>query len=228
MEDQRLETSRNVWHKRQELFGNTPRSVLYKGLPDSLNLRLHRLHVEFILKSLPKNAKNMLDIGCGYGRIAKEVLHSRSDIDIYGVELCSAFSKKFNDDIGPCFNGAFEKFVPDQEFDMVLMLTILMYQDREALPELLLKYWNAVRQGGSLTCIEPYENFLVLRKQRQNTHGRRVVPACNEYYFKSGELLDSILRLPGAKLQRKARFGMLPIFDLPVLHDAVTVTKERH
>ena len=227
MENQGLDNHKDAWSKRQERYGNTPRSVLYKGLPDSLNQRLHRLHVEFILKSLPRDATSMLDVGCGYGRISGEILRTRIGMEIHGVELCPAFAKKFNEGIGPCFIGLLEDFVPERGFDVVLMVTILMYQNRSDLPDLLMKYWNAVSEGGSLICIEPYENVLVRRRQRQNERARGVVPVCKAYYFKAGELLDIMSKLPGAKLQRQRRFGLLPLVDLPVLHDAVTVVKEK-
>ena len=64
------------WEKRSKMFGSSPKGVLFKGLPDIFNEYIHNWQLNRILSEIDTKSKeiNILDIGCGYGRISMPIL----------------------------------------------------------------------------------------------------------------------------------------------------------
>jgi len=209
----------NFWDQRQKLFGNTLRSVLFKNLPDSVNNSIHKKHTKFIISNLPGSAQSLLDVGCGYGRLAEEIQSARNNLKIQGVELCEEFARKFSKNFGPCFNGSMLDYVFSESFDVIIFVTVLMYAQKNDLKQIIEKYWSQLNPGGLLICIEPCLNFLIKWQQVKGVGELHVL------YFKKQELLELLLTQPHAILTTQKSFGLLPLINYPTLHYGFAIKK---
>jgi SAM-dependent methyltransferase len=224
MNEDRTATIGRAWRERQRRFGNTERAVLYKNLPGFANRRLHRQHAELIRRSLPSSTRTILDIGCGYGRIAAEVQRALPESRISGVELSAAFADAFRLRFHGCFTGSIEDYQPTDTFDAIIIITVLMYVQPDRIGNVLRKYWNALNHGGTLICVEQCSNFLIdirklLGSRRFESTGGDVT------YFRPASLADALNALPGARVVEQTRFGLLPIVNWPVLHAGFVLHK---
>jgi ubiquinone/menaquinone biosynthesis C-methylase UbiE len=224
MDEKNRQLQRN-WRERQEVLGSTKRSVLYKNFPDILNSSLHKRHVRFILSQLPEQPNNILDLGCGYGRISAEIKKTHPDSKIEGVELCDEFAEQFRMTIGECVSAAMQDYEPTRMYDVVLCITVLMYLAQDELQQQLSRYWQAIRPGGRLICIESFNNSLIgLRKASDS---KSMSPTGGElvHYFQPGELASAIMALPNARIVRRKKFGIIPLLAVPRLHEGYAVEK---
>ena len=222
--DPHTQDIRRAWEDRQQHLGNNHRSVLFKNLPSWMNESLHRRHSNFILANLPQKMISMLDVGCGYGRLSREVQRCRHELEIYGVELCEAFAKQFEGEFSGCFHGSMQDYRADRQFDVVLLVTVLMYSNRSDLSEVLSRLWDALAVGGRLICIEPSNNFLV--RWRRKADSERLRPTGGDVlYFRAGELRQLFEMLPGAHIAAQRHFGLLPGLLFPEIHHGIVVEK---
>ena len=220
------EDIQRVWRQRQQDLGNTKRAVLFKNLPTALNNYIHHQHVSFILREMEPDTGDILDVGCGYGRIAKDILARRPRARIEGVEIVPRFADHFSSTIGRCHTASIQTVdLTGRRYDAVLLVTVLMYLARNELDAALAKVWECLRPGGCLICIEPYYNFLVSIRQKMRI--RHLEPTAGEMvsYFGRGELSQLLRRLPGAAMANEERISMLPLVHFPVLHRAVAARK---
>lgn len=214
-----------VWKERQETLGSTKRSVLYKNFPDFLNSYVHARHVRFILNQLPETPTNILDLGCGYGRISAEVKKTHPGSTIQGVELCDEFADQFRSDIGECASGSIQSYDPTRQFDVILFVTVLMYLTPDELAENLDKYWNALLPGGRFICIEPFNNILTRLRKASDSEALSPTGGDQVHYFQAGELKSCLGSLPNAIVAGQDNFGIIPLLNLPRLHEGLSVEK---
>ena len=217
--DHHTQQFQSFWNKRQKVFGNTPRSVLFKNLPASINGAIHKQHVRFIIDNIPESSKSLLDVGCGYGRLAGEIQLARSNLKIQGIELCEEFARKFAEDFVPCFQGSMLDYASSESFDVVLFVTVLMYAQKEAVKQIIEKFWLQLSPGGTFICIEPCLNFLI--KWQQVREGQEL----QALYFKEQELFDVLHAQPQSVLTAQRSFGLLPLINYPALHYGFVVRK---
>lgn len=88
---------RRDWEHRQQALGNTPRAVLMKGVPDAVNNTFDRWHRNVLRVAYANRIDSVgptLDIGCGYGRLAEEML-SMGFEQIIGVDFSAGFCRQF-------------------------------------------------------------------------------------------------------------------------------------
>lgn len=216
----------DAWEKRYKQLGNSKRSVLFKNLPDYLNNRIHRLHVQFILNSLNDNTKTLLDVGCGYGRISKDLLKYKPNLNIEGVELSTSFAHHFEKNIGSCFQGSLQSFVPTKKYDAIIIVTMLMYIDSDELSINLKKLWQSLQPGGILVCIEPIGNFLVSLRQKYKLGYFEPTGENRVNYFDNKEF-NQLFNFPSSITKSETNIGLLPLLNMPVLHKAITITKQK-
>ena len=213
------------WRRRQLVFGNTKKAVLYKNFPFFLNKNIHNQHMQFIVKNIKLNSKNILDVGCGYGRISSELKFRYPNINITGIEPCKEFSNHFEAEIGPCFNGTVDEFFISENYDAILLITVLMYTGNNIM-SVLHKLWNSLVDGGQLICIEPAVSSLIyIRKILKCTHflptGRTV------HYWKKKDLIGELTKLPDAQFVQVKTIGILPGIPVPTLHYCVAIRKSK-
>ncbi len=219
----RTEELRKIWDSRQQELGNNPRSVLFRRLPAGLNQRIHRQHLHFILRCLPDSGGRLLDLGSGYGRMSAAIIEQRPDISAEGVELCEGFAEQFRSQVGPCAHTSVQEFEPQGSYDVILSVTCLQYVELSQLQEILDKYWSHLRPGGSLICVEQYENLFV--SVRKRGHLKSMQPTGGDItYFRRGELRYRLEILKSSQLKAEAKITGLPL-GFPVMHDAVCVMK---
>ena len=79
-----------LWETRFDQYRATKRGVICKRFPSLVNEMVHRRHVAFTLRQLcPLPTEGaILDVGCGYGRVAKELVKLYPDLNIEGVDIC--------------------------------------------------------------------------------------------------------------------------------------------
>ena len=207
-------------------MGNSKRSVLFKNLPDYLNNRIHRLHIQFILNSLNNNTKKLLDVGCGYGRISQDLLKYKPNINIEGVELSTSFAQYFEKNIGTCFQGSLQSFVPKKKYDAIIIVTMLMYIDSNELSINIEKLWQSLKPGGVLICIEPIDNFLVSLRQKCKLGYFEPTGENSVNYFNHEEF-NQLFNFPDSITKSEGKIGLLPLLNMPILHKAITITKQK-
>ena len=215
---------REQWQLRQRQLGNTNRAVLFKNFPTIFNDSLHAAHVRFLLDCMPTAATTMLDVGCGYGRTALAIKQQRPALQIRGVELCEEFAAAFAQQVGPCFSGSVTDFETAEHFDVITIVTLLMYLDRTQQQATLLKLWQQLQPGGCLLLIEPCDNILIALRRRLRL--RALAPTGDEvgYFEPKAFAAWCCSLLPGAVLRRQARFSM-PFVGFPTLHFGLALQK---
>lgn len=226
--DRRNSDLKDSWKQRHGALGNTRRSVLYKNFPEFLNNYIHASHVKFVLNQLPRSPRHVLDLGCGYGRISAEIQNVHPSAKLQGVELCDEFAEQFRRDLGDCASATIQEYVPTEQFDVILFVTVLMYVAPDEVAANLARYWDALAPGGRLIVIEPCDNALIwLRKK---TKARNISPTGGSlvHYFASDELGSHLDRLSGSRIIRKENFGLFPLLGVPRLHCGFSVEKAAH
>ena len=218
-----LETLKRDWEKRVEKFGSTKRSVLCKGLPDFLNNSIHNQQSRYVMKFLPDECGQLLDVGCGYGRLARDI-KQRRQCSIEGVELTESFARVFNQEIGICYNQPIQEFQPTKKYDAILLITILMYLNKDDLTATIDKLWAALPVGGRLICIEPAVEYINLFRRLTGKHDARPTgQAVN--YFSAPALVGQFNRLAASKLVDIGTLGLHSLLPFITVYQALTVEK---
>jgi SAM-dependent methyltransferase len=224
LDTEKNNTLKSEWDDRARRLGPTKRSVLFKRLPGFLNESIHRRHVGFLLKHIPPTAQNVLDVGCGYGRLSMEIKLARPQVSLYGVELSSEFSEVYNQEIGPCFNGPVEQFQAENTFDAIVLVTILMYLTPEDQTKIISQIWSYLNPGGTVICIEPAVEIVRLwRRITGKTSANPTGGTVNTYT--SDELWNLFSTLDGVELLGRTSINMIPGIASTALHHGLAVIK---
>jgi len=224
MVDPKYQEMKQVWEERSEEMGNTARAVLFKRFPGFVNSWIHRQHVSFILSQLPPETSNLLDVGCGYGRLSRIVQEHRPTISFEGVDLCQKFAQEYERNIGPCFCGPVQAFKPEKTFDAILVVTLLMYLGIEEQKDLIDRLMQFLRPSGRLICIEPALEFqtafrkIFRRKSLSPTGG-------NVHYFHARELEDLLTRSHNISVIGHCRISALPWTSRIPVHHCIAITR---
>lgn len=147
------------WNHRARLLGDSFSSVMEQSFPRVINHVIHSIHRREVLTALPAGAKRALDVGCGWGRIAKEIV-KRRQIEVEGIDLSEHFVNLFNNhtkERGHAVVADMRKIpFATNSFDFVYCIVSLMYLSRvedqkKGVSEML----RVTRRGGRLLLIEP-------------------------------------------------------------------------
>lgn len=174
-----------AWKKRSLKYGTKIEGVLPKSFPTIVNNYLHQWMLKIISKVIEKIDQKeikILDLGCGYGRLSKELLDKFSNIKTFGIDISQYYVDLYNDSLSP--RGKASKAdlrkIPfkNNQFDVVLVVTALMYliykkDQQQALKEIFrvakpqaqiimiernIKANNLLTLGGLLTFIRGKKN----------------------------------------------------------------------
>ncbi len=119
-----------LWEERSKKYKDDARGVLPKAFPNWLNQILHQWMYSQIKKHI-NNKAVVLDLGCGYGRLAKEVIYDFDKAKVLGIDISRNYINLFNSNIakhGKGYVGDIKKLpFKSKSVDMVYMVTTLMY-----------------------------------------------------------------------------------------------------
>ena len=154
---------RRSWEKRQQEHGNRPRAVLMKGLHPLINESIdlwHRDVMRAVFSSglAPAEGAFILDIGCGFGRLADEI--TRLDHVPIGLDFTQKFCVDFADVHGGavCGDQTALPFV-DDAFGGEYSVTSLMYLEHHAVRQALLEMDRCLEVNGLVLLLEPCREF---------------------------------------------------------------------
>jgi 2-polyprenyl-3-methyl-5-hydroxy-6-metoxy-1,4-benzoquinol methylase len=212
-----------AWENRSRLFGASLKGVLFKGLPHLVNEHIHNWHKRVVLAFTEGEKRlEILDVGCGYGRLSLPLLGKFPDVDIKGLDISENYVRLFEQNTKRrAFMGAIEDLSLELgTFDYILCVTVLMYLDHGKLKEAISNMLNHLKPAGKIILIEPHLSgspfqtgfglltFLRDRIQKEtlNTRGR---------YFRSREIEDLFGRA-GGKVLSEERLPATSLFFLPL------------
>lgn len=219
------------WDERSQKYGTKVEGVLLKSVPDTVNTCLHRWMLDQISKNIAnKEDAQVLDLGCGYGRLSGELLKRFSKIKTVGVDIAANYVDLYNRNLAP--RGKAIKgdicCLPfkDGTFDMVFIVTTLMYlpDDRDQ-KKALAEIGRVLKPGGHFLVVERnplgYGIFTLgglISKVRDQRHSE--IPAVSIDPDKISQLMANA----DLKLTQKEGIPFFTIFFFPLL-TAVIINK---
>lgn len=216
-----------AWEKRAKIFKNKKEAVMQQSFPQVLNDCIHKLHAREVLRFLPRGKCKCLDIGCGYGRLAAEIVTRNKDAYVFGIDISKTFVDLFNkrlEEKGRAIAGDTRKLsYKSNSFDLVCCVATLMYLDKlqdqkKAIREIL----RVLKPQGIAVIIEPNltgDNIIklggLLPFILRRIIGRKKVETFG-ISFPWGRI-DELIRESEGKLFEKKGYPFLTIFFLPIL-----------
>lgn len=216
------------WEKRSLYFGDTLRGVLFAAFPNSLNDRHHNWELSILKRFFPKNKKrvNVLDLGCGYGRLSCLLSKAFKNAYFYGVDVAEEYVDIYNQKL----KGKGKAILADvknlplktQEFDFILMVAILTYMTDEEIKSLIEKIKNIAQNDATILVIENnisginYFTGFGLFTKIKKVMGRENKFAIKAKNFKDGEIENYFKNGFSLCEKRKCRLLtlLLPFFFL--------------
>lgn len=156
-----MNSIQNLWEDRSKKYKNDVKGVLPKSFPNWLNLILHNWMYKEIRSEI-HNGDKVLDLGCGYGRVAKEIVKDFKKAFVNGVDISQTYVNLFNKNIknGKAYEASITKLpFHKNSFDVVYMVTTLMYlvntkDQKNAVAEII----RVLKPGGKFIFIERNPN----------------------------------------------------------------------
>lgn len=148
------------WKERSRYFKDTLKGVMLASFPDFVNKFFHEWELEIIKEFFPKNKKNInvLDIGCGYGRLSFALSKEFKNAKYYGIDISEEFVKLFNKKLkgkgkavlGSANNLPFTKKI----FDFYIIVTSIIYMQDEEILKLIQKIKETAKEDALVVVIE--------------------------------------------------------------------------
>lgn len=193
------------WEARSSRYGQNPRGVLPKALPLPILNYLDDWMYSQVRKVIPEDKKvRILDLGCGYGRLAKRIADDYPKAYIVGVDIAQKYVNLFNNNLGRrgrAIKSDIRKLpFPDQSFNVVIAVTTLMYlvTDKDQISAFS-EIFRLLKKSGKFVFIErnPTGQSLVtmgglvtLLRGRDNEEIQAVS-------YTSGQIFDLVIRFGG-------------------------------
>lgn len=159
------ETSmREDWKRRQADHGNQPRSVLMKGLHHKVNATLDRWHQQTLERAfaglLPLASSGIvLDVGCGYGRLA-ETARRIGLAPLMGMDFTPGFCIAFKKMHGPAICASLSHPpIAKESLSAFYAVTSLMYVSHEQAQTAFQALDECLVPGGLAFFLEPSKEF---------------------------------------------------------------------
>ena len=220
----RIDQLRVEWNERSSKLGNTQRAVLFKRFPGWLNHWIHRRHTRFVDENCPAGARQVLDVGCGYGRISLELASRHPSLEFQGVDLCSDFAASYRSRVGPCFEGPIQDFQTEQTFDIILIVTTLMYLTDAEQREIVARMWSMLNSCGRIVCIEPASELFLLWRRLTGKESASPTGGTVHHFLRS-QLADLFCRLEDALPIDSRSVTLLPFVPATAVHHCIAIEK---
>lgn len=108
-------------------------------------------YAQFLLSNIPQGVKSILDVGCGSGRFAQELLKAGYQVDCVSPgTILTEHARKLVGDKAQIFNCKYEDMQTDKKYDLILFSESFQYIDIDASFTNSLKYLNP--QGYMMVC----------------------------------------------------------------------------
>ena len=170
------------WDTRYKTYGERIEGVLQKSFPKPLNEYFHKWMFNQLKNRICKGRRaQVLDLGCGYGRLSKAILDEFPKAQTKGVDISHISVGLYNKNLSPRGRGYKSdiKKLPfrDKSFDFVFMVTTLMYvtdlkNRRKAMDEI----FRVLKSGGKFVFIERNpvgQGIVTLGGLVEALHGKR-------------------------------------------------------
>jgi ubiquinone/menaquinone biosynthesis C-methylase UbiE len=214
----------NYWDRRSEKYTDSIEGVLDKSLVIEMNMYLDNWMYKQVQKLLNSNRDaNVLDVGCGYGRISKKIIDDYPETKVKGLDISKNYVKIYNSNFNPkakAYNGSAEKLpFKDSSFDVVLIIATLMYVlDDQKQNKVLSEISRVLRRNGRVLLIEPTwisSLYLFLGKLSRFVSNKKI-SEINSTIFNTKKIQTLLLN---NNIYSKSTSG-IPIFSLqlPLLY----------
>lgn len=220
----RTQQLKKEWDQRSERLGSTQRAVLFKRFPGWLNQSIHRRHVRFVVDHAPQEPSRVLDVGCGYGRISIELANLFPHADFQGIDLSTEFARHYEQHIGPCFNGPVQDYRPNETYDLILIVTTLMYLDRQEHRDVLQRLWSCLVPGGRIVCIEPASELFILWRRITGKASASPTGGTVEHFLR-GQLVEKFEHFGQRRILDSRSVNLIPYINATAVHHCVAVQK---
>lgn len=213
------------WGDRSKRLGATKRAVLFKRFPGWLNEHIHRRHVNFVARNCPTTAEELLDVGCGYGRISLELRETYPNLNFYGVDLCKEFADEYERTFGHCYHGPIQDFRTTDHFDVIVIVTTLMYLTKDELADVLAYLWSLLRNDGRLICIEPASEMFVLWRRITGRESASPTGGTVQHFTRE-QLRNAFSHLDGYRISDIDSVRLIPFSAATSVHHCVAIQKK--
>ena len=164
---QRISTDdlRSRWEARAREKSDSYSGVLFRGLHPQVNELIHRWHVhQIVTRLLPHvpDGGTLLDVGCGYGRLAAAVRRVRPDVQVVGVDFAPGYCKLFSSHGAAVCGDASRLPFREGSFDAATLVTVLMYLPSAERPAALDRILRCLRPGAHALVVDGGKEFLSL------------------------------------------------------------------
>jgi len=221
---ERTDELKKEWDERSALLGSTKQAVLSKRFPGWLNQSIHRQHVKFIVENIVPSSAQVLDVGCGYGRISLELAVQFPELNFQGVDLCTEFADEYERSFGRCFHGPVQDFKSDKRFDLILIVTTLMYLTTEEQEDVLRRLWSMLESKGRIICVEPASELFNL--WRRLTGRESASPTGGVvHHFLRRQLENKFSFLDGGQVVARRSVTIFPFVSASAVHHCVAIEK---
>lgn len=213
-----------AWKKRSELLKDDKRSVMDQSFPRAVNDYIGKIHLREVLAEVNESTSRILDIGCGYGRVAEETTKLYPNVFIYGIDIAPLFVKLFNQRLkkhGKGFLGDMRKLpFKDDYFDYIYIVASFMYLEEKTDQEKgMRELMRVLKKDGKILFIEP--NYLGVEIVR--LFG--LIPLLYRSFLKKKKLetygiafpwkrIDRLIEKAGGKILYKKGYPLFSLFIL--------------
>lgn len=154
----RVDVIKKAWEKRSKIFKDRREGVLEQAFPPLIHSYIDALHIREVNSVVPRKAALCLDIGCGYGRIAKSI--ASSNTYVYGIDITKTYVDIFNKKLQGCGKarvGDMRKLpFKNNMFDVIWVINTVMYLTDSDQIRSMKEIFRVLKPDGRVVIIEPH------------------------------------------------------------------------